>query len=159
MSEVKHGRFTAKTDESFAVFLIGMRINKLWAVHKWLPVFWAMVPMLFTLKKHPEKGYRNGRLLFGWRSVMMVQYWRSFADLEQFAHSGEDPHRDAWRSYNREAAEGGAVGIWHETYLIEPEQFECVYNNMPRIGLGEALSHVPATGERRTARRRLATPS
>ncbi len=23
------------------------------------------------------------------------------------------------------------VGIWHETYLIEPGKFECVYGNMP----------------------------
>jgi hypothetical protein len=30
----------------FAVFLIGMRINKLWKPHKWLPAFLAMPKLL-----------------------------------------------------------------------------------------------------------------
>ena len=38
MAEVKNGRFAAKIDGDFVVFLIGMRINQLWAVNKWLPV-------------------------------------------------------------------------------------------------------------------------
>ena len=34
MSPIFPSRFTAKTDEPFVVFLIDMRINKLWTVHK-----------------------------------------------------------------------------------------------------------------------------
>ncbi|WP_410923718.1 monooxygenase family protein, partial [Pseudomonas sp. SIMBA_041] len=33
-------------DESFVVFIIGMRINRLLAVHKWVPVAKAMGGML-----------------------------------------------------------------------------------------------------------------
>ena len=32
MADVKNGRFAAKIDGDFVVFLIGMRINQLWAV-------------------------------------------------------------------------------------------------------------------------------
>ena len=37
-----------------------------------------------------------------------------------------------------------AVGIWHETYLVEPNQFEVFYGNMPKFGLGAAMEHVQA---------------
>jgi hypothetical protein len=30
------GRYTARADAGTAVFGIGMRINRLWAVHRWL---------------------------------------------------------------------------------------------------------------------------
>ena len=33
-----------------------MRINKPLKVHKWLPVFAAMRPMIAELEAHPEKG-------------------------------------------------------------------------------------------------------
>ena len=49
----------------------------------------------------------------------------------------------------------GSVGIWHETYKIEPGQAETLYGNMPMFGLGAATHHVPAVGRRETARRRL----
>src|SRR5450755_780756 len=43
-------RMSAKVDGDFVVFLIGMRVNKIWKVHKWLPVFLAMPKMLKELK-------------------------------------------------------------------------------------------------------------
>ena len=57
MAKIFSGRYTAKTDKPFVVFLIGMRINQLWRVDKWISVFTAMVPMLTTLYSHPEKGF------------------------------------------------------------------------------------------------------
>ena len=66
MSKVMPGRFTAETDEPFVVFLIGMRINKIFAVNKWFPTAMAMTPMLRTLYKHPEKGF------FRWRNFSLL---------------------------------------------------------------------------------------
>ena len=43
------------------------------------------------------------------------------------------------------------MGIWHETYLVPAGAYDCVYNNMPPIGLGEATRLVPATGRKATA--------
>ncbi|OFA03606.1 monooxygenase family protein [Duganella sp. HH101] len=34
-------RLTAEVEGDFVVFLIGMRINKPWKIHKWLPVVLA----------------------------------------------------------------------------------------------------------------------
>jgi hypothetical protein len=55
----------------------------------------------------------------------------------------------AWQSYDAETADTGAVGIWHETYRVDPDDYETVYNRMPAYGLGAAdgVERVDATGE------------
>ena len=45
---------TAEVEGDFVVFLIGMRVNKPWKIHKWLPVFLAMPRMIKELKRTPE---------------------------------------------------------------------------------------------------------
>jgi hypothetical protein len=155
MAQVVKGRFTAKMDEPFVVFLIGMRINRPLAVGKWLPTARAMMPMLRELYRHPEKGFLGGEFFFYGRGPALVQYWRSFEDLEGFARNPDDPHMPAWQRFNREARSSGAVGIWHETYLVEPGAYETIYANMPEFGLAKATERVPAIGGRETARRRL----
>jgi hypothetical protein len=152
MAKIFSGRYTAKTDESFVVFLIGMRINQWWRFDKWLPVAGAMAPMLETLFTHPEKGFLNGEFFWNFSGPVILQYWKSFEDLEKFAREPSDPHLAAWQKFNKAVASNGIVGIWHETYLVQPDQFECVYGNMPEFGLGKAVQHVQAVGRRETAR-------
>ena len=155
MDKVMPGRYTAQTNEPFVVFMIGMRINKFWAFSKWIPTARAMGPMLRTLFQHPEKGFLGARIFFYWRGIALVQYWRSFEDLEKFARNREDPHLSAWKRFNKAIGSDGSVGIWHETYLVDAGKYEAVYGNMPVFGLAAATRHVPAVGRRETARRRL----
>lgn len=155
MAPVIPGRFTAHTDQPFVVFMIGMRINRLWAVSKWLPTARAMGPMLRTLQQHPEKGFLGGESFLYGRGVGLIQYWRSLEDLERFARNPEDPHAAAWQRFNRTIGSDGSVGIWHETYIVQPGQFESIYVNMPVFGLAKAMHHVPATGQRATAQGRI----
>lgn len=157
MTQIFNGRYTARTDEPLVVFLIGMRINRLRAVGKWLPVFRAMPPMLSLLATHPEKGFLGGTTWLGWRSILLVQYWRSFDELEHFARSPSEPHRAAWQRFNRSVGADGTVGIFHETYLVPAGQHESIYGNMPRTGLAAATSHVPVTAELTAARKRVRT--
>ena len=152
---VMPGRYTAQSDEPIVVFAIGMRINNFLAVRQWLPVFQAMGPMLRTLYTHPEKGFLGGELFFYWPGVMLLQYWRSFDDLEHFARNPSDPHLAAWKHYNQAVGAGGTVGIFHETYQVAAGASESVYGNMPVFGLAKATHHVPAVGRRETARRRM----
>lgn len=155
MAKVVPGRFTAQIEGPFVVFLIGMRVNNLLAVNKWLPVGTSMGKMLTTLYSNKEKGFLGGQTFFYWRGIGLVQYWRSFDALEHFARSNNDPHMPTWRWYNRAVAAGGTVGIWHETYMIEPGKYEAVYGNMPVWGAASAFDHIPAIGRRETARRRI----
>jgi hypothetical protein len=155
MSVVLHGRFAAQIDGPFVVFVIGMRINQLWKIRSWLPVLLSMRPMLQELYAHPEKGFLGSEYLFTLRGPVLLQYWRSFDHLDGFARSKDDPHLPAWQRFNRTAAKDGNVGIFHETYQINAGAYECVYGNMPRFGLAAAAEHVPAVGDRATARRRI----
>jgi hypothetical protein len=155
MSAVMPGRYTAQAEGQFVIFLIGMRINRLRAVRHWYPVTRAMGSMLRELYTHPEKGFLGGETFFYWRGIAMVQYWRSFDDLESFARQPSDPHLPAWKRFNQVVGSGGTVGIWHETYMVGAGQYEAVYGNMPVFGLAAATTHVPAVGRRETARRRL----
>jgi fumigallin biosynthesis monooxygenase-like protein len=156
MAHVIPGRFAAQADEPFVVFLIGMRINRFFAFTKWVPTALAMGPMLRTLYQYPEKGFLGARTMLSWRGVTSVQYWRSFEGLERFSRNTEDPHWNAWRRFSRVVGyKDGSVGIWHETYVVEPGHYEAVYGNMPLFGLAAATRQVPATGRRETARRRL----
>jgi hypothetical protein len=155
MAHVIPGRFTAKMDESFVVFIIGMRINRPLAIGKWLPTVRAMGPMLKELYRHPEKGFLGAEFfLYRWGPAI-VQYWRSFEDLERFARNPDDPHLPAWQRFNRSVGKDGSVGIFHETFIVERGNYEAVYSNMPVFGLAKATEHVRAVGGRETARRRL----
>lgn len=150
------GRYTAQSDEPFVVFLIGMRINRLLAVRSWTRVVTAMPRMIAELKRNPELGLLHAEFLLYWRGIAVLQYWRSFDHLHSYAHARDANHLPAWTEFNRRVGGNGKVGIWHETYTVSPGQYECVYGNMPRFGLGAAVQHVPATGRLESARSRIA---
>jgi len=155
MPKINQGRMAAQIEGDFVVFLIGMRINKLWKVWKWLPVMTAMPRMLAELAKRPELGLLHARTHFGIRNVMVVQYWRSFDHLHRYATDKDLAHLPAWAAFNRAIGENGDVGIWHETYLTKAGEYEAVYGNMPTYGLGHAGDIIPATGQARSAKGRL----
>jgi len=155
MSKVIPGRFTADIEGPFVVFLIGMRVNKFFAFRKWFATAMAMGPMIRTLYEHPEKGFLGAQTFFNLRGVVTIQYWRSFEDLERFARDRDDPHLAAWKQFNKSIGSDGSVGIWHESFLVDAGKYEALYGNMPVFGLASAAKHVPATGRRETARRRL----
>jgi hypothetical protein len=144
MAKINPGQYTALVQSEPVLFLIGMRINRFWKIHKWLPVALAMGPMLSELIRNPSKGLLWYRVFPGLRNITVIQYWRSFADLEHFARAKDEPHRPAWQRFNQRVGTKGDVGIWHETYLIAPGTYECIYSNMPRFGLAAATEHVPA---------------
>ncbi len=145
-------RMAGQLDGDFVVFLIGLRINKPWKLHKWLPVFLAMPRMLKELEGRPESGFLGAILGF----KVIVQYWRSFEQLEAFARSADELHWPAWVAFNKRSGNSrGDVGIWHETYLVRAGEYEAVYSGMPPFGLGKVGQLVPASGRRDTARGRM----
>ncbi len=87
----------------------------------------------------------------------MVQYWRSFDHLHAYAHAKDLQHLPAWAEFNRKVSGNGAVGIFHESYLVRAGQFECVYAGMPGMGLAKAGEMVPAIGRMNDARSRLSS--
>ena len=154
MARIFNERMTAIVEGEFVVFLVGMRINKLWKIHKWLPVLMAMPKMLKELYQNPEMGFISCETWFG-RTIIVVQYWKSFERLENYAKSKNSNHLPAWKSFNEKIGSNGDVGIWHETYLSKKGSYECIYNNMPKFGLGKVGDHVPAEGKLKSASGRI----
>lgn len=153
-----NGRHTAHIEGDFVVFLIGARINRPWQFYKYKWIGDAFNTMLRTLEQNPEKGYLGGENFFGFGSRVSVNitYWRSYEALEKFAHDKNDPHLGPWREFNRRIGNDGSFGIWHETYLVAANNYEVMYNNMPRFGLARAAEHVKVErGSQQTARGRL----
>jgi hypothetical protein len=155
MAEVFPGRYTADHHGEVVVFLIGMRVNRPWKVHKWLPVLTAMPKMIKELEALPDSGFigaQNG--LLG-SSPFLVQWWRSFEDLDRYARNPDQAHLPAWRSFNRRVRASGDVGIWHETYRVRDGEWETIYGNMPRFGFAKVAGHVPVSARGQSAARRI----
>jgi hypothetical protein len=155
MSEIIKGRVSAEVDHDIVVFLIGIRINKLWKIWKWLPLMGMMPKMLAELAAKPELGLLTARGQFGLRNASTIQYWKSAAHLQAFAHATDKSHLPAWAKFYRIVGASGDIGIWHETYVVPRGNLETIYVNMPRFGLGLSGELFPATGSRASAERRL----
>jgi hypothetical protein len=138
------------------IFLIGLRVNKPLLIHKWLPPTMAMPRMLAELTRQPELGLLHSEMYRSGLTVQNVQYWRSFDHLHAYAHAKDMEHLPAWAEFNRQSRGNDAVGIFHETYLIAANQYECIHVNMPRQGLLHAGIPVPVTDRNDNARQRLA---
>lgn len=151
--EVFPGRFTADIPDKAIVFIIGARINKWWAVHKWLPVILAMPPMIKELYTHKELGFLALESFSGLRTTLMVQYWNSEEELMAYAKSHN--HLTAWKNFNKKASKTNAVGIYHETYILTTGQSESVYVNMPAFGLAKAFARQEITPATHSAKQRL----
>src|SRR5699024_727182 len=135
MKKIHTGRFTTENDTDMVVFLIGMRVNRRLAVHKWLPVFLAMPKMIKELYTYQEElGFLSTEMYFGLRTTVMIQYWRSTDDLISYA-KGKN-HLHAWKNFNQKVGDTKAVGIYHETYEVKAGNYESIFGNMPLHGLG-----------------------
>ena len=143
------------------LFLIGMRINTLWRVWEWLPAFLAMGPMIGELYKNPELGFLSARTEMAGRTITVIQYWKSFEALEAYASNSKQKHRPAWTAFYQRSTRGtGAVGIFHETYLVRPGDVESLYEDMPAdFGLGGAVGTDMVSARTESARQRKGSPT
>lgn len=150
---INQGRWTAEIEGDFVVFLIGARFSKLHFLSSVKDLGGSkhgMRQMLDYLVAHPDKGLLGYEM--GLKTI--VQYWRSFEQLEAFAKDKDDPHLEAWRNYWKRVGKSTRTGIWHETFLVRAGDYEAVYGNMPTYGLAKASRLVPVA-EGRSARERM----
>ena len=155
---IQPGRWTAELDGDFVVFLIGAMVHDPVAAPEAARLLMAMAEMLDEVEADPSHGLlgytRHGEPGHG----LIVQYWRSFDDLERYARNPGARHAPVWRAWNRLAAdERSGAGIWHETFKVAAGDYEAVYQNVPVMGLQNAGRPLTVTEARDSARARLTT--
>lgn len=155
MTAADPDRVTAAPDDGIVVFAIGMRLVALWKVHRWLPIALAMPRMLRELESTADSGLLGHETALSGRTILSLQYWDSFESLRAYATDPDQAHLPAWAAFEDRVGEGGDVGIFHETYVVEPDAHESLYVNMSPFGLGAATERVPAVGDLETAGGRL----
>jgi hypothetical protein len=107
------------------------------------------------LSADPDSGLMSYRLSISPGGPFVVQYWNSLDKLYAYAGDRDSLHRPAWARFNQAVRQApGAVGIWHETYLVD--RAETVYKDMPPSGLAAATAAVPVARRGETARERVA---
>jgi hypothetical protein len=157
MADIIQRRVCAEIEGPFVLFMIGAKVNRPWKLGVTARFLATMPRMLGELAAAPELGLLHVRQHFDLASLSatLIQYWRSFDLLEAYARSADHAHLPAWQWFNGQLGSNGDIGIWHETYLIQPGAYESVYNNMPPHGLGAAGKLVDAVGARQSAHQRI----
>ncbi|KAI8579809.1 hypothetical protein K450DRAFT_240417 [Umbelopsis ramanniana AG] len=143
----------------FCVFLIGFRVNGFarGGDSGWLGQ--AMSDMLAELQDQPELGCMNCDSYvspnpLGGSTFLLVQYWRSYEQLVNYARGQDLKHYPAWMRVMKESKSNGALGgIWHETFKVRDGEYEGIYVNTPPFGLGK-VGLVPAIGKMTTSKGR-----
>lgn len=155
MSKIVIGRHTHQYDGELVVFHIGMQINRWWRPDLWMPAFAAMPRMLRELSMDPDSGFLGYELLIGAGGPYVVQYWSSIDKLYAYASAPSAEHRPAWSRFNKAVRKApGAVGIWHETFLVD--RAESIYVSTKPMGLPKATRSVPIERTHDRARARFA---
>lgn len=155
MAKVVPGRVTHQYDGELVVFHIGMTFNRWWRPDLWIPVFLVFRPMLRELSEDPDSGLLGYEMASNRRGPYVVQYWSSVDKLYDYASADSLTHRPAWTRFNAMARKNaGAVGVWHETFIVE--RAESMFVGTPAMGLPAATTIRPVEKRHHRARARLA---
>ena len=96
---------------------------------------------------HSER-FSIGRGHFG-----VLQYWRSFEDLEAWSH--RPPHSEWWRKALERMRTKGDLGIYHETFLVPRDRVEAIYLDCEPAGLARFGTLGEPVGKMTASRGRL----
>lgn len=149
---------------SLVVFVLGMSPGSLWRWAQSIFVSRSMFRMQSELERDRANdrvtGYLGGFNAMSLSGPVVVQYWRSFEDLESYSHDMDFAHRPAWLKFYKMThdARVSRVGLWHETYRVPTKSHESIYVDLRTpVGLGAAVGTQELTRRGRTSRERLTT--
>lgn len=158
-------RVTHAFEGNLVLFLIGVRIHRLWRLDVVGRVVAAMPRMVAELERNrhaaargeaDDLGFLGARTLLDGPHPMVLQYWRSTEDLYRYAADPDLSHRPAWKAFYSYAAKAPeAVTIWHETYAVPAGGHESIYGGPARFGLAALDGAVPISQRGERARERM----
>ncbi|MCL6423122.1 DUF4188 domain-containing protein [Brachybacterium sp. JHP9] len=165
MSRQKPPTLTHAHEGPVTVFHIGMTIRRPHRPDLWGPVLMAMPRMIRELERNRDDaaggraedlGFLGGDFALSGHGPWMVQFWRTPELLQAYARDPARAHLPAWKAFNAGVRRSpGAVGVWHETYVVPADGIETLYVNGARVGLGRIAGTIPVERRGVTARERL----
>ena len=125
---------------------------------------WTALPYARSLAKAIDRSaaealaqgaglFHSERFAFGLRHFGVLQYWRSFNDLEQWSH--RPPHSEWWRGAVERMRTKADFGIYHETFVVPRTSVETIYLNCEPVGLSAFGMLGEPVGTMTTSRDRL----
>jgi hypothetical protein len=96
---------------------------------------------------------RSDRFAISRNHFGVLQYWRSFDDLEAWSH--RPPHSEWWRDAVQRMRTRKDLGIYHEVFLVPGGKIETIYMNCQPTGLAAFGVLGEAVGSQTTSRSRL----
>ena len=152
--KIFNGRYTADSSESsFVIFIIGMRLNQIYKIWKWIPVLNSMGPMIKELYQNPQWGFLHTEVLFGWRKITLIQYWKEFDGLIDYAH-GKNHDSLGNHIIGKLIITVVLVSFTKLTKLKREHQNPSMLN-MPKTGLSQAMTHIPISQSKDSANKRM----
>jgi hypothetical protein len=77
MTKIISGRVTGRIEGDFVVFLIGIRINKPWKPHKWLPPVSRYAKNAERAVKRAARSWLSRPQRLGWHNSAILEKLRS----------------------------------------------------------------------------------
>ena len=93
------------------------------------------------------------RFTLGGGHFGVLQYWRSFDELEAWAR--RPPHAEWWRAAVERMRTKGDLGVYHETFLVPRDRIESIALECAPAGLATFGTIGAPDGPRTTSRGRL----
>ena len=156
MGKLNESRMIADLEGEFLVFVIELQIHKLWRFRQWYPAVKGMNRMLFELIEKKEFGLLHFEYRFSFRKQFFLMYWRSYEHMHDWALNKNASHIPGWQMLNQLMKDHpDIIGFWHESFVVQPYQYESFYRNVPTVGLGGAGELIPLRGGMKTGAKRL----
>ncbi|MDB5350762.1 MAG: hypothetical protein JWN86_2009 [Planctomycetota bacterium] len=97
--------------------------------------------------------FHSERFAFNLRHFGVLQYWRSFDDLEQWVR--RPPHSEWWRQATERGRTKRDIGVYHEVFLVPRTAIESIYLDCSPVGLSAFGTLGEPVGSLTTSRDRL----
>jgi hypothetical protein len=164
MSDSQHNtqpyRFSADLQQLSEDGVVIIKLGFFWHSLRGLWEFWRYTRLIANSSvEAKDQGLHSSEyFIYDAGHAGLIQYWRSFADLEAWAC--KDPTHTAWWKEIEKENKWAHLSIYHEVFVIPKTGIETVYNLHPSIknfpGLGHFLPHLSPTEYR--ARKRFLKP-
>jgi hypothetical protein len=131
-------RKTSKIEEPIALFLVGVQCRSLKSFWKLPFISRKMSKLQNELNMNKDSGLLWGENFISFKpfTTLYLSYWKSIEHINNFANNSKFSHKETWIQYMRKYYKDKNIGIWHETYEIDPNKAENIYVGMSLFGLG-----------------------